>query len=83
MAAEAAAMRKTLAVVPISALAERSYDSVSASASAAFFAGLDVPTMILPRDVLEASWTADLANAPMIRKPSGALTSAVQQVSRE
>lgn len=81
LAAEAAAMRKTLAVVPISALAERSYDGVSASASAAFFAGRDVPAVTLPRDVLAASWTADLANARVIRNPSGGLASAVQQIS--
>jgi hypothetical protein len=80
-AAEAAAIQKTLAVVPISALAERSYDAVSASASAAFFAGGDVPAVSLPRDVLAASWTADLANARVVRKASVGLASAVQQVS--
>ena len=77
----AEAMRKTLAVVPLSALVELAYDSVSASATAAFFAGRDVPAISLPRDVLSASWTADLANTRGLGQVSGGLASAAVQMS--
>lgn len=76
----AAALGKTLAVVPISALTERAYDSVSASASALFYGGADVPTLHLTQGVLAASWTADLANTnPSL--PHGELGKAAIQVS--
>lgn len=78
-----AAMRKVLAVAPLSALTERSYDASSASASAVFFAGDDVPAVTLPTDVLAASWTADLANTQPVRKPTSRLAAAVRQVGAD
>ena len=54
------ALNKTLAVLPLGSLSERSFDAASAGTSIEFIDASNVPRPRLTSGVLDASWTADL-----------------------
>ena len=54
------ALNKTLAVLPLGSLSERSFDAASAGTSIEFIDASNVPGPRLTSGVLDASWTADL-----------------------